>query len=453
MTFSSRGRRVEVELESSTDAAWARTVERGGAHPAGSWCIFLNVRRPGAHRCAPCPRRRGRPTGRSRRTARAPGRGVGVGHLLAVGAHGRGDLVEADRREVGVDGSRRRQRLVEQELPGDRLERLGGDLLGHLHHAPLPVGEHEIDDRQVVAHGSLDLLRVHAERPVADDAADRSVGGGHLRAERLATPAPSMPNLNVDRIDRGDPGLVEEVGPHRGVAAVEDPDRVVGQHLLGDGRDPGGMERFAVVGQRLVELGAILGALLADTRQPVGCGGLVRGRPVAALELGDQRGPPASAGRRQDGEVDRLVRVRGPRVVDVDLDVGLLAGPAQFGALPHQSVSPSRDPTVRTTSASLRTWSTRSTCRHRDGVRRRSRRAPRGRPAGRDRALRAARRGARAPPRHRRGRRRTRRGSAAFRAGEQVGGRATSGSGQAGVPAVRCGGRMRLSSFGSSARR
>ena len=95
-----------------------------------------------------------------------------------MATHRLGDLVELDLLEVRVDGAL----LVGADGGPQHLKANG---LGQLHHAPLLVAEHQIDDREIVSQRGLELLDVEAHRAVTDDAHDLRVGFCDLPAERL----------------------------------------------------------------------------------------------------------------------------------------------------------------------------------------------------------------------------------------------------------------------------
>jgi hypothetical protein len=206
---------------------------------------------------------------------------------------------------------------------------LGRDRLAHLHHAPLPVGEHDVGDREPVPDGGLDLLRVHPERAVADEAAHVPVGGGDLGAERLPIPAPSMPNLKVPSTDRGTRASWKKFD-HTAVLPPSKTHTCRPADLLRDRGDVGGVHS-------------------ARGRSASGLSSLARSRarsspiapPPRASRLGVRRRPRVAArrGRPQrrphvgeDRVGERPVRAEHGRV-DVDLD-GRGSGPPAPSSAP-----------------------------------------------------------------------------------------------------------------------
>ncbi len=164
------------------------------------------------------------------------------------------------------------------------------------------------------------------------------------------TPAPSMPKCGVASIVFGTLICVEEVRPHRRVAAVCDDDGVFIEHLLADHGHMAGDHRCGGVLELLEVLGGVLVAALDETPRPgldVSAGPRWRRSPGACR-------PVAGTRRRRRRWRDR--RACYGRWLASSMSTWMtfwLAGSRQLGCLPHQSVSPSREPSTRTTSAAL----------------------------------------------------------------------------------------------------
>jgi hypothetical protein len=175
-----------------------------------------------------------------------------IGNPLAVGAHALAQLVELDLAEVGLD------RLVGIEVLEDHgLDRPQHELLVHLDHAPLLVGEHDVDHLRLVAHRGFDFLRMEAHGAVADDAADRLARPRQRGGHGLRGAGAEHAELEGRDHRVGHRDLVVEHGPDRRVAAVGDQHRVRGEEFAADGADVGRMHRHRHVGERLVPAGAV----------------------------------------------------------------------------------------------------------------------------------------------------------------------------------------------------
>ena len=206
------------------------------------------------------------------------------------------------------------------------------DLLAHLDHPPLPVHQHDEHDRQVEPHRALHLTGVHAECTIAGEYTDPLVRCRDGRTQRL--PHPGTEHAELERRQRGprDLGIVVEVRPHCRVAAVEDPDRVLGHDRLRDRRDVCGMDWRTVAGQRLVEFGAFGVPLRTPPFQRLDAHLLV-GWCTEFLH-GVGQCPQRLLGVGEQGHRDRLVHPE-PGLVVVDLNGRLRAG---FG--PVRSLAP-----------------------------------------------------------------------------------------------------------------